>query len=259
MFCILYRIDAVSLDLSPAFVRLARHFRERIVGGEWLPGQLVPGEEVLARELKVSVGTVRKAFDVLSGQGLVTRHRGRGTFVARATDERAFTSFFRLVDKSDGQRRLPTDTLLQRQRVAADAAERAALGLHREDFVYRIRRRRSLDGAPLVLETISFPAARIGAHEWGAEGSALHLVYSFLEQQCGISVSRVEDRLSACLLPARAAADFKLPPGHPVLQAIRVAYDLQGTPVEFRRAYMCTDAHEYLSELRWSGAASAGS
>lgn len=248
----------MSLDLSPAFVRLARHFRERIVGGEWLPGQLIPGEEVLARELKVSVGTVRKAFDVLSGQGLVTRHRGRGTFVARATDERAFTSFFRLVDKADHQRRLPTDTLLHRQRVAADAAERDALGLRRDDFVYRIRRLRSLDGAPLALETISFPAARIGSHEWGADGAALLLVYSFLEQQCGISVSRVEDRLSACLLPAKAAADFGLKAGHPVLQATRVAYDLQGAPVEFRRAYMCTDAHEYLSELRWTGPGASG-
>ncbi|MCW3626298.1 GntR family transcriptional regulator, partial [Burkholderia cenocepacia] len=96
-----------AIDLSPAFVRLARHIRERIIGGEWLPGQLLPGEEALARDLKVSVGTVRKAFDVLSGQGLVTRHRGRGTFVARATDERAFTSFFRLVDRADGARRLP--------------------------------------------------------------------------------------------------------------------------------------------------------
>lgn len=248
----------MSLDLSPAFVRLARHFRERIVGGEWLPGQLVPGEEVLARELKVSVGTVRKAFDVLSGQGLVTRHRGRGTFVARATDERAFTSFFRLVDKSDGQRHLPTDTLLQRQRVAADAAERAALDLQRDDFVYRIRRRRSLDGAPLTLETISFPAARIGAHEWGADRAALLLVYSFLEQQCGISVSRVEDRLSACLLPAKAAADLGLKAGHPVLQVTRTAYDLQGAAVEFRRSFMLTDAHEYLAELRWTGSAGTG-
>ena len=130
-----------AIDLSPAFVRLARHIRERIIGGEWLPGQLLPGEEALARELKVSVGTVRKAFDVLSGQGLVTRHRGRGTFVARATDERAFTSFFRLVDRADGARRLPVDTILSRERASADEEERAALKLQDDAMVYRLRRR----------------------------------------------------------------------------------------------------------------------
>src|SRR5450830_967633 len=130
-----------SIDLSPAFVRLARHIRERIIGGEWLPGQLLPGEEALARELKVSVGTVRKAFDVLSGQGLVTRHRGRGTFVTRATNERAFTSFYRLTDRRDGVRRLPEDTLLTKERAVADAGERAALKLDRDELVYRLRRR----------------------------------------------------------------------------------------------------------------------
>lgn len=240
-----------SIDLSPTFVRLARHIRERIVGGEWLPGQLLPGEEALAREMGVSVGTVRKAFDVLSGQGLVTRHRGRGTFVARATNERAFTSFFRLVDRDDGVRRLPIDTILLRERAGADPDECAALKLTRGDLVYRIRRRRALDGDPLVLETIAFPFQRIGEREWGDDNAPAHLVYSFLEQKCGVSISRVEDRLQACLLPEDIASDFGIPTGHPVLLAVRIGYDLQGAPVEYRRSWMTTDAHDYLSELRW--------
>ncbi|WP_075111760.1 GntR family transcriptional regulator [Noviherbaspirillum massiliense] len=242
-----------AIDLSPVFVRLARHIRERIVGGEWLPGQLLPGEEALAREMKVSVGTVRKAFDVLSGQGLVTRHRGRGTFVARATDERAFTSFFRLVDRDSNARQLPSDTILARERTTADPEERAALNLKEDEMVYRLRRRRVLDGVPLVLETIAFPFARVGTKEWGDDSSPFHLVYSFLEQQCGISISRVQDRLQACLLPPELAEDFALPAGHPVLLSIRTAYDLHGEPVEFRRSWMSTEAHVYLSELRWAG------
>jgi GntR family transcriptional regulator len=241
-----------SIDLSPVFVRLAKHLRERIVGGEWQPGQLLPGEEVLAKELKVSVGTVRKAFDVLSGQGLVTRHRGRGTFVARATDERAFTSFFRLVSRGSGARHLPTDTTLSREQVNADPDECLALRLAKDDFVYRLRRRRVLNGKSLVLETISFPFARVAGKEWGADSATCHLVYSFLEQQCGVSISRVEDRLQACLLNEDLASDFGLAAGHPVLLAVRTAYDLHGDPVEFRRSWMCTDAHDYLSELRWA-------
>ncbi|PLZ02270.1 GntR family transcriptional regulator [Burkholderia sp. WAC0059] len=246
-----------SIDLSPAFVRLARHIRERIIGGEWLPGQLLPGEEAFAKEMKVSVGTVRKALDVLSGQGLVTRHRGRGTFVARATNERAFTSFFRLVDRADGARRLPADTILLRERASADPAECDALKLAPGELVYRLRRRRTLDGEPIVFETIAFPYERVGANEWGIGDEAAHLVYSFLEQQCGVSVSRVEDRLSACALPDDIAAGFALPAGHPVLLSVRTAYDLQGVPVEYRRSWMATDAHDYLSELRWTGAGGA--
>ena len=40
--------------------------------------------------------------------------------------------------------------------------------------------------------------------------------------------------------------------------AIRVAFDLQGAPVEFRRTWMATDAYDYLSELRWTGPAGEG-
>lgn len=252
------------IDLSPAFVRLARYIHDRIIAGEWLPGQVLPGEEALAQEMKVSVGTVRKAFDVLSGQGLVTRHRGRGTFVTRATNERAFTSFFRLSDRADGQRRLPQDTILVKERAVADADERTALKLQHDELVYRLRRRRTLDGQPLVLETISFPHARVGMKQWGADGAdgtndaPLHLVYSFLEQQCGISVSRVEDRLRACLLPKKVAKDFGLPVGHPVLLSIRIGYDLRGEPVEFRSSWMATDTHDYLSELRWTATTDSG-
>ncbi|WAH60780.1 GntR family transcriptional regulator [Pseudomonas silvicola] len=242
-----------ELDLRPVFVRLASHLRERIVNGTFLPGQLLPGEEALAREFNVSVGTVRKAFDVLSGQGLVTRHRGRGTFVSRATDERAFTSFFRLVNRSDGQRRLPVDKILLRERANADEQETSALELKSGEFVYRLRRLRLLDERPLLLETIAFPLKRIMEKEWGESDTSSHLIYSFLERQCGVSIARVEDRLQACTLPADVAEILDLPVGHSVLLVVRVAFDLENRPVEVRRSWMVTDAYDYLSELRWTG------
>ena len=242
-----------ELDLRPVFVRLASHLRERIINGTFQPGQLLPGEEAAAKEFNVSVGTVRKAFDVLSGQGLVTRHRGRGTFVSRATDERAFTSFFRLVNRRDGQRRLPADKILLRERSTADEQEALALELKPNEFVYRLRRLRVLDDCPLLLETIAFPLKRVMDKEWGESETSSHLIYSFLERQCGVSISRVEDRLQACALPPEFAATLDLPVGHPVLLAVRVAFDLENKPVEVRRSWMVTDSFDYLSELRWAG------
>ena len=251
---ILYRYTKLSeLDLRPVFVRLASHLRERIINGTFPPGQLLPGEEAVAREFNVSVGTVRKAFDVLSGQGLVTRHRGRGTFVSRATDERAFTSFFRLVNRGDGQRRFPADQILLREKANADEHESLALELKSDEFVYRLRRLRLLDERPLLLETIAFPLKRIMEKEWGEAETSSHLIYSFLERQCGVSISRVEDRLQACALPAGAAEILDLPIGHPVLLVMRVAFDLENRPVEVRRSWMVTDAYDYLSELKWAG------
>ena len=243
-----------DFDLSPAFVRLARHFKQKIVSGQWAPGQLIPGEEALALELKVSVGTVRKALDALSGQGLISRHRGRGSFVSRATDERAFTSFFRLAHRADGERRLPVDKLISRITVAADKQEQQALGLAPGGMVYRVRRRRSLEGQPAVLEIISFRAADLKGESWDNMDETLALVYSFLEQRCGISIHSVTDRIRAAACPKSVANELGLPAGHPVLDITRIGRDLRGDPVELRRSWVCTDAHDYLSELRWASA-----
>ena len=54
---------------------------QRIAGGVWPPGSMLPNEMELARELGVSSGTVRKALDILESDRLVLRRQGRGTSV----------------------------------------------------------------------------------------------------------------------------------------------------------------------------------
>jgi DNA-binding GntR family transcriptional regulator len=56
---------------------------------EIVEGNLAAGERVSAHELAGRLGVsrtpIREAMRVLEGQGLIVRHRGRGTFVARLT------------------------------------------------------------------------------------------------------------------------------------------------------------------------------
>jgi DNA-binding GntR family transcriptional regulator len=66
---------------EPLYEQVYRIFRARIIGGQWKPQSLLPGEVMLSHELGVSVGTVRKAMDQLARDNLVIRERGRGTFV----------------------------------------------------------------------------------------------------------------------------------------------------------------------------------
>ena len=62
--------------------QLADSVRARIRAKEWSTGQQLPTEAELAAEYGVSRATVRQAIKDLEGQGLVTVHRGRGTFMA---------------------------------------------------------------------------------------------------------------------------------------------------------------------------------
>ncbi|MCS0494741.1 GntR family transcriptional regulator [Ancylobacter sp. MQZ15Z-1] len=60
---------------------VVRALRRRITSGKY-PGQSkLPPERMLAEELEVSRGTLRKALNVLESEGLIWRHVGKGTFV----------------------------------------------------------------------------------------------------------------------------------------------------------------------------------
>lgn len=68
-------------DAIPLFVQLTSKMRRRIVTGEWPPGHQLPTLEQIAEEFGVSRVTVRQAAERLEREGLIWRHRGKGTFV----------------------------------------------------------------------------------------------------------------------------------------------------------------------------------
>ncbi len=66
------------------YKEIAENLRRRISSGEFAVAGMLPSEHDLARAFSVNRLTLRKAVGILEGEGLVTRHRGRGTFIGAA-------------------------------------------------------------------------------------------------------------------------------------------------------------------------------
>lgn len=67
---------------SPRYLAIAESLRQQIFLGK-LPGATrIDTESTLARQFDVSVGTIRKAQDLLIAQGLLVKRQGNGTYVA---------------------------------------------------------------------------------------------------------------------------------------------------------------------------------
>src|SRR5215207_3601824 len=79
------RTDDVS---EPLHAQIAARVRREVRDGTYRPGQRLPAEVDLARDLGVSRGTVRHAFRVLLDDGLIQTVPGRGTFVRDGSRER---------------------------------------------------------------------------------------------------------------------------------------------------------------------------
>lgn len=73
---------AASPTQQPHYARVKSIVRERIAAGALRPGDPLPSEEALARELGLSRLTVHRGLRELMHEGLLVRFRRRGTFVA---------------------------------------------------------------------------------------------------------------------------------------------------------------------------------
>ena len=70
-----------TLAINPLYMQVRDILEQRIASQQWLVNAALPNELELAREMGVSPGTMRRALDMLEDEGLLTRRRGRGTFV----------------------------------------------------------------------------------------------------------------------------------------------------------------------------------
>ena len=94
----------------PLYVRISELLHREIAAGHWIAGERLPAESVLAQDLDVAVGTLRKALDVLEKEGLLERRQGSGTYVRKPPEGGAIYQFFRLELLDGGG--MPTATTL---------------------------------------------------------------------------------------------------------------------------------------------------
>lgn len=65
----------------PIYQQIADSFRNDILRGKIKEGEYLPSIRELARDLKISVITTMKAYEILNDEGLITAVQGKGYYV----------------------------------------------------------------------------------------------------------------------------------------------------------------------------------
>ena len=67
---------------QPIYDQISSQIKAQIIAGTLRPGEALPSIRGLAKDLKISVITTKRAYDELEAQGFVTTVAGKGCFVA---------------------------------------------------------------------------------------------------------------------------------------------------------------------------------
>lgn len=72
---------------EPIYLQIVNQIKEQILKGELAESQSLPSIRSLAKELKISVITTKRAYDELEKEGLIVSVAGKGTYVAAMNRE----------------------------------------------------------------------------------------------------------------------------------------------------------------------------
>lgn len=233
---------------QPLYQQIRAALLHALETGEWVAGGLIPSEMDLARRFGVSQGTVRKAVEVLTAEGLLVRRQGKGTYVVSHDENRAQFRFLRL-RPDEGPAAQPDSRMVQCRRVRASLEVQRALALRATDTVLYIRRVLVFGQTPIILDDIWLAGEEFRQLTPQRLENQSSRLYSMFETELGIKMLSARERIRAVAAEEMEASLLEVQPGSPLLLVERVTSTFNGRPVELRRGLCRTEHHHYANEL----------
>jgi GntR family transcriptional regulator len=227
-------------DAVPLYYQLGSVLREKIVSGQFTPGERIPTEAELADSYGVSRITVRQALGVLERDALIRREAGRGTFVC---DLPSFSGDLKVEGSLDHliwMGEATTIRLLELATVEATPRHAERLALKPGSRLTRCARLRFYHGEPLSYVVMLLPediGRRVPKQAW-KKGSILQAL-----ARLGYALRDADQTVTASLADATLARHLHTRIGAPLLSVDRVVRTADGRPVQDVHTFYRSDIY----------------
>jgi GntR family transcriptional regulator len=242
-------LNRIDFDSNiPYYVQLIALIKANINQQVWKSGDQIPGEPELCVAYGISRTVVRQALKELELDGIITRRKGKGTFVSEPKISEG------LVQKLTGfyqdmvERGLKPVTQVLRQEIVP-ANERVAkyLEIPQGMQVVEIKRLRSVSDEPIQIVTTYIPYTI--CPELATIDLSNRSLYEFLEKSCGIVLTRARRFVEAVAANEAEARLLKIERGSPLLMLDSISCIADGTPVEYYHALHRGDRSRFEVDL----------
>lgn len=229
----------------PLWYQLAQLVRGEIVAGALKPGAKLPPEPALGQRHGVSVVTVRQALRVLGEEGLITRQRGRGTFVTPGPHHGQELRLVGSVDAVIAQQYSERTDVLERTTVPVPLALAPHFpGETEVSFFRRLRRER---GMPLS-HALNWVLPEFGRRIDTARLRRAPML-QILRDVLGAKLSDVQISVEARRPPQEIAVSLGVDVMTPVLFFAGIVRDLDGRVVDVAWIYYRADRFTFTLDV----------
>ncbi len=227
----------------PLYYQLKQLLSDRISGGEWQPGDMLPTEVQLQDQYELSRTTVRLALKELEIEGKISRQQGRGTFVAKPKISHSPDPHFNLTAYLEQQGLRPGWEVLSTRWVEASPELAERLEIPVGSSIFQLRRLRLADNEPVgyhVAHTIAEMGKALDPGRFDQGGSLNYL------HGPGLLEESYADRTIEAVLASKETAKLLLvPEGSPLLMIRRRIFVPDGQVVEDMQAVYRGDRFQY--------------
>jgi len=231
----------------PLYRQLYDMLRQQIDAGVLKIGDPLPTEEQFTETYNISRVTTRKALQLLTDEGLLIRHPGKGTYINAQKTEENLQSLRGFAELMIEQHPSQIMEIKGFEITPAPAPVAELLHLSREERILRIRRRHVIHGRPVALAIIDLPytlGSLLTPHD-----VATRTIYDLLANKAHVSIKRAVQRISATAANEEVTALLGVEIGAPLLVVRRVTYSMDEQPVEYIQLFYPGDQHEMVMEL----------
>ncbi|KAF2957271.1 GntR family transcriptional regulator [Thermotoga sp. Ku-13t] len=239
----------------PLYYRVYKELKRRISEGEYKPGDRIPPEIELVKSFGVSRLTIRRALEELKSEGLITRHKGKGTFIVGKKEEESMNVLKGFTDKAKEEGLSVRSHVLENRLIEIPPELCQVFGLEQGAMVVLLRRVRFLNDEPVAIEAAYLnPAVDVRILSILKKDMSKESLYEFLRSELKIPLIRALEELELTHVSSSDAKHLGLQPGVCVLLRKRYTYTTNGKCVEFVRSIYRGDKYRFKMELRSEGA-----
>jgi GntR family transcriptional regulator len=216
----------------PYYYQMQKRIENKVLRGEWKPGQKLPSENALCDHFGVSRTVVRQALNALATSGRIETHRGKGSFVATPKygfqQMQSLTSFYQDAVAS-GQN--ASSKVLELSVIPASAEIASFLQLRDDESVILLHRLRYIGDEPILVSLTYLPERFCPGLE--REDFTSQSLYALLAEKYGLVIAEGRRTIESVNAPSNLAHLLGVPAGSALSLLKSVGYLADGQALEY--------------------------